>query len=205
VTLAAVLGLDTLPCAALGTDGEGRLLELNAAFEAALGRPAGGWLGRRLDDLLPPAGRIFLHTHVWPTLLRAGRIDEVHLPWLDAQGQPTPMLLNAVRTVAAPQPAAQRVAWALFPARERQRFEAELLLARQRLQNMVQSTDAGTWEWNVQTGEVRVNSRWAEILGWTLAELGPLTNQFRADIAHPDEIEHTRQLLREHFAGRSES
>ena len=201
----AVLGPDTLPCAALGTDGEGRVLELNTRFEATLGRPEGGWLGRRIDELLPPAGRIFLHTHVWPTLLRTGRVDEIHLPWLDVEGRPTPMLLNAVLTQAAARPDEQRVAWALFPARERQRFEAELLLARQRLQNMVQSTDAGTWEWNVQTGEVRVNSRWAQILGWTLTELGPLTNQFRVDIAHPDEIAHTRKLLREHFAGRSDS
>ena len=201
----SVLGPDTLPCAALGTDGEGRVLELNTRFEATLGRPEGGWLGRRIDELLPPAGRIFLHTHVWPTLLRTGRVDEIHLPWLDAQGRPSPMLLNAVITKASSRPDEQRVAWALFPARERQRFEAELLLARQRLENLVQSTDAGTWEWNVQTGEVRVNSRWAQILGWTLAELGPLTNQFRVDIAHPDELAHTQQLLREHFAGRSES
>ncbi len=200
-----MLGPDTLPCAAIGTDGEGRVLELNAAFERMLGQPDGGWQGRRVDELLSPAGRIFLHTHVWPTLLRAGRVDEVHLPWRDVQGQPVPMLLNAVLTVAAAQPADQRVAWVLFPVHERQRFEAELLLARQRLQNLVQSTDAGTWEWNVRTGEVRVNSRWAEILGWTLAELGPLNNQFRVDIAHPDELAHTQHLLREHFAGRSES
>lgn len=201
----AVIGPDTLPCAALGTDGEGRVLELNAAFEGALGRPDGGWHGRRIDELLSPAGRIFLHTHVWPTLLRMGRIDEILLPWLDSKGQAAPMLLNAVITVASERPEDQRVAWALFPVRERQRFEAELLLARQRLQNLVQSTDAGTWEWNVQTGELRVNSRWAEILGWTLAELGALTHQFRVDIAHPDELAHTQHLLHEHLAGRSES
>jgi diguanylate cyclase (GGDEF)-like protein/PAS domain S-box-containing protein len=209
VNAPAGLSPDTLPCAALATDGEGRLLAVNAAFEAAFsaatGHPDGGWPGRRLDELLPPAGRIFLQTHVWPTLLRTGRIDEIHLPWRNAQGGPVAMLMNAALTQPAARPDQQRVTWALFPARERQRFEAELLLARQRLENLVQSTDAGTWEWNVQTGEVRVNSRWAQILGWTVAELGPLTNQFRVDIAHPDELEHTRQLLREHFAGRSES
>ncbi|MFN7783602.1 MAG: EAL domain-containing protein [Lysobacterales bacterium] len=205
MTAPAALGPDTLPCAALGTDGEGRVLELNAAFERALGRPEGGWHGRRIDELLAPAGRIFLHTHVWPTLLRAGRIDEIHLPWLDSKGQAAPMLLNAAITAASERPEDQRVAWALFPMRERQRFEAELLLARQRLQNLVQSTDAGTWEWNVQTGELRVNSRWAEILGWTLAELGALSHQFRVDIAHPDERAHTQHLLHEHLAGRSES
>jgi PAS domain-containing protein len=136
------LRLDTLPCAALGTDGEGRVLEWNPAFEACLGCPAGGWRGRLIDELLPPAGRVFLHTHVWPTLLRQGRIDEIHLPWLDLQRQPVPMLLNAVRTVAAQRPDAVRVAWALFPARERQRFEAELLLARQRMQNLLKAPTA---------------------------------------------------------------
>lgn len=86
----------------------------------------------------------------------------------------------------------------------------ELLLAeqaldaeRKRLAAIIEGTGAGTWEWNVRTGEVKVNERWAAILGWSPEELGTITNEFRAQIAHPDEIEQTRQLLRDHFAGRS--
>jgi diguanylate cyclase len=82
---------------------------------------------------------------------------------------------------------------------------AELAQEHLRLLNLIDSTQAGTWEWNVQTGEVRVNERWAAILGWTRAELGPLNNEFRVRIAHPTELPLTQELLRSHFAGRSDA
>ena len=87
----------------------------------------------------------------------------------------------------------------------RRRAERELAREHERLRNLIEGTSAGTWEWNVQTGEVIVNPRWAEIIGWKVEELGAVTNQFRADVAHPDELEQTRRLLRDHFAGRSEA
>lgn len=57
----------------------------------------------------------------------------------------------------------------------------------------------------MQTGQVIINDRWADILGWPPAALGTVTNQFREDLAHPDELASTQTLLREHFAGRSEA
>ena len=42
-----------------------------------------------------------------------------------------------------------------------------------RLELILKSAGVGTWEWNIQTGESIYNERWAEILGYTLAELEP--------------------------------
>ena len=44
--------------------------------------------------------------------------------------------------------------------------------ARERLAAVIHGTDVGTWEWNVQTGEVAFNERWAAMLGYRLAEIG---------------------------------
>jgi PAS domain-containing protein len=33
---------------------------------------------------------------------------------------------------------------------------------------LVDATKAAIWVWNVQTGEVEFNERWAEIIGYTL-------------------------------------
>jgi len=331
--------LDQLPSAALITDASGQVLDANAELLTLLGATRGALATARLDDFLPPAGRIFLQTHVWPTLWREGQVRELHLQLLGDRQQRVPVLLNVRqgdldgRTVWF---------WSLFVAHERHRFEAELVrqrnlaedatqalvehqqflrtltdavpgllaywdrdlrcqfanqswldsfgltretalgqsmatllgsaltnenaaavqgalqgqaqsferdhstpsgeprqvlvqyvphradgavqgfvasvtdlstvkqgqqaLAREhaRLRNLVDATHAGTWEWNVRTGEVIVNARWAEILGWRLAELGPLNNQFRVELSHPDELPHTRDLLRAHFAGLTE-
>lgn len=197
-------GLDALPCAVLVTDGQGLLQELNAELLAWVGGEPADWIGRRLELLLVPASRIFLQTHVWPLLLHQQRVHELQLMLREAAGTRLPVLLSARRTQDAPDPAGQRFTWVLFPARERQRFEAELVQARQRLQHLIESTDAGTWEWNVQTGELRLNERGWRILGLAPGEARPLRldHRFRLEIAHPAERTRTLRRLMRHFAGR---
>ena len=68
-------------------------------------------------------------------------------------------------------------------------------------QRSFEGTGAGTWEWNVQTGETRFNERWAEIVGATLDELSPTTIQTWADLAHPEDMARSGALLQAHFAG----
>ncbi|EGF32026.1 PAS sensor diguanylate cyclase and phosphodiesterase [Oxalobacteraceae bacterium IMCC9480] len=72
---------------------------------------------------------------------------------------------------------------------------------RERQAAIIQGTGAGTWEWNVQTGETRFNDRWAEIVGVTLDELAPTTIQTWADFAHPDDVARSNALLQSHFTG----
>mgnify|MGYP003603308410 FL=1 len=58
---------------------------------------------------------------------------------------------------------------------ERVRLEAKLKTQEENLQSILQGTRAGTWEWNVQSGETVFNERWAEIVGYTLDELQPVS------------------------------
>ena len=45
---------------------------------------------------------------------------------------------------------------------------AELRGERVRLSGIIVGTQAGTWEWNVQTGETVFNEQWAGIIGYSL-------------------------------------
>ena len=74
---------------------------------------------------------------------------------------------------------------------------------RSRLSNILEGTGAGTWEWNAQTGETRVNARWAEILGYSLDTLPPMTPEAWIALIHPDDLTHTNQLLVAHLRGES--
>ena len=49
--------------------------------------------------------------------------------------------------------------------------EQKLRREKQHLADVIWGTNVGTWEWNVQTGEVVINERWAEIVGYRLDEL----------------------------------
>lgn len=85
---------------------------------------------------------------------------------------------------------------------ERARYEAMLAQQAERLQTIIDGTRTATWEWNVQTGEVVFNARWAEIIGYTLDELQPLSIDTWMRLAHPDDLAVSNARLTEHFEGR---
>lgn len=72
-----------------------------------------------------------------------------------------------------------------------------------RLQMIIDGTGAGTWEWNVQDGRMWVNERWAQIVGYTRDELAPITPDTFFRLVHPDDLDQSNALLREHLEGRS--
>ena len=45
-------------------------------------------------------------------------------------------------------------------------IDKELLLSEERLQMVLEGSQQGFWDWNVETGEVQRNDRWAKILGY---------------------------------------
>ncbi|MDP3829185.1 MAG: CHASE domain-containing protein, partial [Polaromonas sp.] len=98
--------------------------------------------------------------------------------------------------------------WLLGSSRARalsvaQRMTLDLAHEQQRLLSIVEGTNVGTWEWNVQTGETRFDERWAAITGHTLDEMLPLNIQTWRDLTHPGDLLHADGLLKQHFAGRT--
>lgn len=71
-----------------------------------------------------------------------------------------------------------------------------------RLHSIIDGTRVGTWEWNVQTGETVFNSYWAEMLGYTLEELAPVSLETWKRLTHPEDLEKSLALLEKHFAGK---
>ncbi len=59
--------------------------------------------------------------------------------------------------------------------------------------------NAGTWQWNVQTGETIVNHRWAEMLGYTLEEIGPYSYEIWSKMLHPNDLALSEALLEKVF------
>ena len=73
-----------------------------------------------------------------------------------------------------------------------------------RLSYVIQGINAGTWEWNVQTGETIFNERWADIIGYTLDEISPVSIDTWIKFWHPDDVEESKQLLKACFNGQTE-
>jgi len=83
----------------------------------------------------------------------------------------------------------------------RKRAESALEEERRRLAAIIKGTNVGTWEWNVQTGETVFNERWAEMIGYTLAELAPISIDTWSRHVHPDDLKASEEALSRHFRG----
>ncbi len=70
-----------------------------------------------------------------------------------------------------------------------------------KLESTIEGTQAGTWEWNVPTGEMTFNEIWAQPLGYSLSELAPTSIKTWEMLTHPDDLIRSGELLARHFMG----
>ena len=73
-----------------------------------------------------------------------------------------------------------------------------------RLEGIIDASGMGTFEWNVQTGSIICNERYAALLGYSLAELEPFGSSAWSRLAHPDDLPSCTRALERHFAGELE-
>lgn len=68
----------------------------------------------------------------------------------------------------------------------------------------LKSMNVGTWEWNINTGELIFDDRWAEIIGYKKEELLPATVDLWKNLLHEEDKEKTLAELDKHFKHQSE-
>ncbi|MDY0132113.1 MAG: diguanylate cyclase [Desulforegulaceae bacterium] len=86
------------------------------------------------------------------------------------------------------------------------RIEAEtsLVQERERLALALKGTNAGLWDWHIQTGEAVFDNRWAEIGGYLLSELEPVSINTWLNLCHPKDLKISKKALNEHFSGKTD-
>lgn len=78
---------------------------------------------------------------------------------------------------------------------ERKRADENMPGQRERLHDILAGTLVGTWEWNVQTGEITFNERLAEIIGYTLPGLVPISICKWEKMIHPEDLDlHNKKI-----------
>jgi len=72
------------------------------------------------------------------------------------------------------------------------------------LELVFNATGVGIWDWQVQTGELTFNKRWAEIIGYTVDELQPIDFNTWSTNLHPEDLIKANNILAQHFDGQRE-
>ncbi|MCK7486606.1 MAG: PAS domain-containing protein [Bacillus subtilis] len=76
--------------------------------------------------------------------------------------------------------------------------------SRGRLKNYIDASRIATWEWNPKTNVMTYNERWAQMLGYTLAELKPISVDTWKHLAHPDDVAASQEQVDQVLAGELE-
>lgn len=80
----------------------------------------------------------------------------------------------------------------------------ELAFKDKRIDLVLTATREGIWDWSVKTGEIFINNRWAEIIGYTLEQLSPISIDTWIKHTHPDDLVLANSLIEKHFSGETE-
>ncbi len=63
-------------------------------------------------------------------------------------------------------------------------------------ENAIKGANVGIWEWNVKTGEQVIDERWASMIGYTVAELSPISIETWRKLSHPEDLEEAESKLK---------
>ncbi|TYQ26915.1 response regulator [Pseudanabaena sp. UWO310] len=88
---------------------------------------------------------------------------------------------------------------------ERQCTKLELDRAKERLQLAIEGSGIGLWDWDIAAGVININSRWAEIIGYTLTEIEPINFETWQRYLHPDDFKKANLLIEQHFSHKIQS
>lgn len=82
----------------------------------------------------------------------------------------------------------------------RKQADQALRESQERLELVLEGSQLGFWDWNIATGEVYRNARWAEMLGYTLDEVQSTIEQW-TDLHHPDDRAAAWAAITAHLEG----
>ena len=85
---------------------------------------------------------------------------------------------------------------------ERKAVEEALRESEERLNYVLEGSSDGFWDWHIESGEVRRNERWAQMLGYSFEDIAFTVPQW-ADIVHPEDKDKAWRSITDHLEGRT--
>ncbi|MFB6214359.1 MAG: PAS domain S-box protein, partial [Candidatus Bipolaricaulia bacterium] len=187
-----------LPEAIFLEDFEGNILDVNNEACRLLGYSKEELLERKVEDIVPEEQPVFMAEEIDQATQASDPIETVNLR---KDGTEIPVELRG-RIIEID--GEERSLVSVREISDRKRAKRKLKQSQKRLKWALEGTKAGIWDWNVQTGDVVFNERWAEIVGYSLEELQPATIETWEELAHPEDLKRSKELLEKHFDGETE-
>ena len=89
--------INNAPCGFVRFLDDGKVVEVNQTLADMLGYQQTDLCGYHVEKILPPGGRIFYHTYLFPLLKVQGLVEEIYVALRMKDGRDVPVILNGVR------------------------------------------------------------------------------------------------------------
>jgi PAS domain S-box-containing protein len=80
---------------------------------------------------------------------------------------------------------------------ELEQSKLEINAKSERFENILEATNTGIWEWDMTSGDIQINHKWAEIIGYQYEELIPFTTDKWQSLIHPGDFKIVEQEILE--------
>lgn len=175
----------------------GQFVEVNATFLETLGYDRAEVIGCTALDLALFA-RPELRAQVVAQARATGSLRAVEIPIRTRDGSVRIGLFAVEEVEISGRP---QLLTMMVDITERRGAEEALRESRNQLALIIEATRVGTWDWQIETGEVRVNDRWCAIVGHSRSDLEPISIDTWTALCHPDDLVRSNDLVARHFAG----
>ncbi len=176
----------------------GKLVEVNPAFAAILGRTAEETLNLTYWEITPEKYLAQEQIQL-ESLEKTGRYGPYEKEYIHRDGHFVPVRLQGVIV----EKDGERLIWSsVEDISDRKQAEEALRVSEKRLQLAVEGSEVGLWDWNVATGETYFSPRFMEMIGYRAGELEGHVNSWIIRV-HPDDMPKVTEVLSDHFEGRT--
>lgn len=177
-------------------DFDGRFLDVNQQGCTSLGYTRDELLSMSVTDVDPDAVPRGDSARFWPNLPAT---FEARHKRKDGTTFPVEIRLGAIEFGES------KVVLAMArDLTDRKKAEEALRESQERLELALEGAELGMWDWNIQTGKLVFNRRWAEMLGYSPDEIRPHIDSWEESI-HPEDAERVKESLSRHIAGETPS
>ncbi len=176
-------------------DDTGKILKTNDSVTKKLGYSDDELRMKSVLDVHPPDRREEAAVVVGRMI--RGEEKTCHIPLQTKNGRSVPVETNIATGLWSGRPAIFGIT---RDVSERRDLEGKLRETNERLELALRGGNLGTWDWNIVTGDVIFNERWAGMLGYTLDEIIPHVSTWEK-LVHPDDLPEIMKVLDRHLAG----
>jgi len=198
--------LHSIGDAVIATDTHGRITRMNPIAENLTGWKFEESKGKKLDEVFTIVGsglRNKLKNPVDQVLETGVTFRITHQPVLIARDGREFYISDSASPIFNADNEITGVVLVFSDETQKYLHGERLRISEERLNLAIQGTRAGLWDWNIRTGKLICNDLWANMIGYELAELEPLTLKTWERLTHPEDMMAAFEVLDLHLQGKT--